>query len=584
MFKFNNTHIFTGYLKQLLSTFNLPTCKVYTREFTEYKANHGVEDPRVIESFADIFYTNRSKAEQSRPGVVVNYLKQDGIYNYFLDFSKTDLSEDTKINYVTTWCQSGNHFYDGSRNILGLTRTLTSPGPVYDKTTHEYLGEYLRFLRDYYGVNLMSMYNCFNNTRCHNIYYELIYDTIPNPDYDDSKEVSTKNPRVIDKYRIFDSRNSSYSIYAIPVKLFNNYTIAIESNSGIELFCGLYSSSLDISSKGQDLIKKTYTKINKTLFNQPYLYNKLGIDFWNFALDTEKDLKGNFSFTKLDTITRWDIINREQDLKLFIKVPTSCKSSIVVLEGDYRGFNDFKYELQPHISSAYSQIMPVWSYQQNTCVINFDKNNKELINKLNSNKFTPISKLQLLAFNTGESYPFADRLVEYLSNSAITPLDPISDNIKRAQAVMEKNQQYFKIPGIWENKMQKIIYDYIMNTGPVEIYDTDKLVTVKSEGTDKKYLTTNITMQKNPQTNNYSTKCTKTLILPEKKASTVAVNLQQGRYPKLGYGSKSSLYDILVYVDKDAEKWYANWSTKNGKPTVTSTIQNTDIYNGLYDI
>ena len=47
--------------------------------------------------------------------------------------------------------------------------------------------------------------------------------------------------------------------------------------------------------------------------------------------------------------------------------------------------------------------------------------------------FYPISKLSLLYTNTIESRPFADRLVEYLSGHAITPLDNITLNVARVQ-------------------------------------------------------------------------------------------------------------------------------------------------------
>ena len=46
MFKFENTHIFTGYVKQLLHDFNLPKYRVYTSDFAKYKEEHGEQQGR----------------------------------------------------------------------------------------------------------------------------------------------------------------------------------------------------------------------------------------------------------------------------------------------------------------------------------------------------------------------------------------------------------------------------------------------------------------------------------------------------------------------------------------------------------
>ena len=63
----------------------------------------------------------------------------------------------------------------------------------------------------------------------------------------------------------------------------------------------------------------------------------------------------------------------------------------------------------------------------NKTVLNFDENINDI--KL-------ITPLQLLYLNTGESYPFADRLIEYLVGNAITPLDTLGDNIKRVKTTV----------------------------------------------------------------------------------------------------------------------------------------------------
>jgi hypothetical protein len=340
-------------------------------------------------------------------------------------------------------------------------------------------------------------------------------------------------------YRIFDSQDPKYRIYAFPVKLFYNYTIAIDCNQGFEMFCGLYSTTLDTTNKGKDLITKTYKKVNNSVFCQPFLYDKLDVKFWSFITDSSKLLDD-------DSITRWDIANREQDLKLFIKIPASCKSSITVLEGDFRSFNDAKYvpvRYTKQASNGASITQTTWEYRQNHTILNFgDARDKSAGLNTNEYSFTPISKVQLLAFNTGESYPFADKLIEYLCNSAITPIDEITDNIKRAQKVMSQNHHYFKIAGLWEDKMQKIIYDYMINAGPIEA--------VKS-GTSIKL-----------------------------------VDKRRGLHPRLGHISKSTLYDVLGYIDKDAEKLYASWAldAAANKAVVHDSIQNVDIYNGLYDL
>ena len=137
------------------------------------------------------------------------------------------------------------------------------------------------------------------------------------------------------------------------------------------------------------------------------------------------------------------LAKNECDLKLFIKLPATNNSSITVLEGDYRSWND-------------SQCVGL-NKTQNKTVLNFEASDECLSNS-NLKLITP---LQLLKFNTGKSYPFADRLVEYLLGNAITPLDEIADNIKRVQTIAVKNGQVNKVDGIWTDKLQKILYSFM---------------------------------------------------------------------------------------------------------------------------
>ena len=253
---------------------------------------------------------------------------------------------------------------------------------------------------------------------------------------------------------------------------------------------------------------------------------------------------------------RSELAMHENELKLFIKIPASNTSSIAVLEGNYLNFNDALLTL--HENPNGRQIV---KYSGNSTIANFETNKTykaSPLPELNSREFKPISKLQLLALNTGISYPFADRLVEYLIANVILPNDPTPDNIRRLQKVMSDCGYNFQINGLWEPKMQMILYDYLMNSGKFT-----STIVLDENGQPK--------LDKNGQT------------------ITKVTNERTGNLKQRGQKMRSEFYDILGYVDKDAEKLYASWmidttkKTNSKQVTAKTTLENADIYANLYN-
>ena len=541
MLQFNNNHIFTGYLKQFLSSFNLPTCRIYTAEFEKYYAEHGVEHPKVIESNLPIKILDSVTRLRSATGI--SYLKSGNVQQYFWDTKNWETSLDYRENRTTKYWKCNQALQYNGNKVLGLTKTLKNPTTLYNYQTHEYLGEYLRFLRDYENINLMSMYNCFSNRLCNNAKTTI--------------ELKDSQENTIRTFNI-NSYDTNYKIYMLPVKLFENYTIAIDCYQGVELFCGLYDEKLNTTEPAKDLIKRTYVRIPKALFNQPFIYDKLDVQYWNWQKENERNTQSGYSIlTDTSKILRSELAMQESNLKLFIKIPATNTSSIAVLAGDYRNYNDSLYTLKGE----------TWQYQRNSTVANFETTKTyrhSTLPELNSREFKPISKLQLLAFNTGISYPFADRLMEYLVFNTIVPNDVTPDNIKRLQKVMEDCGYSFQIEGIWEPKMQMVLYDYLMNNG--KFVPTNALDNEGNTKLDKKGQP--IYKVKN-----------KRIDQPE-----LAGNLRQR-----GQGLRADFYDILGYVDKDAEKLYASWKVETNPKTnkkqvvAKTTLENVDIYSNLYN-
>ena len=175
MIKFNSNNIEIGYIKELLHSFNLPNIKVY--------------DP-TTQPWEDTLYIKDNKVMVFNRGEW-----RDVNENSSLDYGKT--SNIQKCTFVL------------NKKIDGITTNLPIIDNTYDIITHNYLGEYLRFIRDYKGLNLMSMYNCFGG------------------DVVKTMSVNIKNGNE-DTIASFNSNDTRYTIYMIPVKFNSIYTIAID--------------------------------------------------------------------------------------------------------------------------------------------------------------------------------------------------------------------------------------------------------------------------------------------------------------------------------------------------------------------
>lgn len=374
MIKFNSTNIVVGEIKQILNSFNLPSYKVLVNG-----------EPVYIFKGLNYIYSNQiliSKVDKKFPNGFI-YDANDFIY------------QDT--------------YYYG-QDILNITHNLTIKSKTYDYTTHNVLGNYLRFMRDYRQLNLMPMYNCFNGQSANNI------------------DISVKGTGIE-----FDTSNESYKIFTVPVKYYKKYTLFVDCPTNFEVVACYYLNNNQLNSLILDssntvledyLYKKTYVKVVGASFNTPIVYDKL--EKLLFELDNQ-------------TIAK-TFAQKEIELSLLIKLPKNNNSSLVVLEGDYSDDKTQRYYPSDTTFSSH-----------NSYIVNYE-NVKEF------NNYT--SYKQLTYINDGNSYPFADRLIEYLIENVITPLDEIELDTKRVETNLLKKKVIDSYTPFyeWNNELRAKIY------------------------------------------------------------------------------------------------------------------------------
>lgn len=255
----------------------------------------------------------------------------------------------------------------------------------YDPETHYHLGNYLRLLKAKHGVNLLPYYNCYNHTSLESLSLELS-----------------------DFVKWVPKSKSGYKLAAVPIKFDKMYTIAIECPTQVLMRSVIY---------GPMGMIKTFTEGDEYYSDDESLKYS-GIAYPNLSFRSPITYK-----VSTDNL---DIYNREKYLYLLIQLPANNTSSIAVLEGDYSiSFREIiRYE------DTYQKT--IWNRHQQ------DDYGDPLITRVypKHKEFNVLSQYSLLTLNTKETYAFSDRLIEYLLNNVIAPLEELTTNIEKTQKVL----------------------------------------------------------------------------------------------------------------------------------------------------
>ena len=306
--------------------------------------------------------------------------------------------------------------------VKNITQRFVSNVSYYDPLTHKFLGEYLRCLRDIYGLDLMGLYNCF--------------------DY------ATTDQFVLTNDGIVKSKPLKEKVYLIPIKFNKTYTIALDCDFPVFAKAVIYKDTLLQDASGKDftsLIQEPTIRFNGLRFSNPVTYSVTN----NTQIDPTVDESSN-EYKKLykEKIETDKVLQQhEKYLYLALQVPKTTSSSIAVIEGDYSTI------AHNYISSA------------------------ESIDKLSDKQLSNIfkSELTLLQSNNKKQIPYADKLISYLLGYTIDCREEIDQNVARIETAIGYNpplKDFYK--GIWDNDLRYTLYSKYMqldNLDYIKKYD-----------------------------------------------------------------------------------------------------------------
>lgn len=388
-----------------------------TGRFVGINSNHFIDDH---------LYVNDRVYVTDDPDAVKRYVESpDGTYGFTKDDYLT-VTDDVVRQYYRPIAE-----YEIQDDFLfgnytpNITQRFVSNVSYYDSTTHRFLGEYLRCLRDIYDVDLMCLYNCF--------------------DYDMADNISLTD------YDVIESKAVKSKVFIIPIKFNKTYTIAVDCPSPVRMKSIFYNDKLLKDSYGFSLtddLQESVVKFPNLQFSSPVTYsvsNDTQID--TRMIDTSHGSTYEEELDRLrDEKIKRDrkLQNHEKYLYLAIQLPETNNSSIVVLEGDYKSVS------KNYVSDA-SGVEKISTLQQ-------------------SQIFR--SKLSLLESNDHLQSPYSDKLISYLLRHTIDNREYIDDNVSTIETKIDYRpplRDFYS--GQWDNSLRYTLYNKYMKLQNVDYID-----------------------------------------------------------------------------------------------------------------
>ena len=185
--------------------------------------------------------------------------------------------------------------YEVGKYYRGITRNYVPTSNYYSIELHEALGNYLRFIKDYYNLDLMPLYNCFSNR---------FIDKFSLPLTDERKKGSVIK--------------QSTKLFAFPVRYGCSYSIFCRNSANALIQPAFYN--------GKDILVLYDSDKNWIRFDE----TPLPISQWDESIYTMPTVDELATKEDDKNIYRHNEIN----LYLFIQIPENNAANIIVIENN----------------------------------------------------------------------------------------------------------------------------------------------------------------------------------------------------------------------------------------------------------